>query len=35
LSTDDAPPDVKAGASDDVAAMPPKMRKTLADLGLI
>ncbi|MGB4864488.1 MAG: DUF1489 domain-containing protein [Hyphomicrobium sp.] len=35
LSTDDAPPDVKAGASDDVAAMPPKMCKTLADLGLI
>jgi hypothetical protein len=35
LSAEDAPADSKAGASDDVAAMPPKMRKTLADLGLI
>ena len=35
LSSDDAPPDLKAGSQDQVAAMPAKMRKTLADLGLI
>lgn len=35
LPADDAPPDSNALAGGDVAAMPPKMRKTLADLGLI
>jgi hypothetical protein len=35
LSASDAPPDSKAGADGDVAAMPPRMRKTLAELGLI
>jgi hypothetical protein len=35
LSGDDAPPDLKHGAKDDVAAMPPPMRKKLADLGLL
>lgn len=35
LTTDDAPPDLKAGAIDEVAAMPAEMRKKLAALGLI
>ncbi|MBR2535683.1 MAG: DUF1489 domain-containing protein [Hyphomicrobium sp.] len=35
LTAADAPPDAKAGAVDDIAAMPPKMRKSLADLGLL
>jgi hypothetical protein len=35
LDADDAPPDLKSGKRDQVAAMPPAMRKTLADLGLI
>lgn len=35
LTADDAPPDLKAGAVDQIAAMPPPMRKKLADLGLI
>jgi hypothetical protein len=35
LDAADAPPDLKSGKSDQVAAMPAKMRKTLADLGLI
>ena len=35
LTVDDAPPDLKAGSKDDIAAMPPQMRKTLAGLGLI
>lgn len=35
LSVADAPADAKPGSVDDIAAMPPKMRKSLADLGLI
>jgi hypothetical protein len=35
LTGDDAPPDLKKGAVDQVASMPPPMRKKLADLGLI
>lgn len=35
LDAKDAPKDLKPGASDGVTAMPPKMRKDLADLGLI
>jgi hypothetical protein len=35
LTGDDAPPDLKAGSKDQVAAMPAPMRKKLADLGLI
>lgn len=35
LTADDAPADVAPGRADDVAAMPPKMRKSLADLGLL
>ncbi len=35
LDAKDAPNDLKAGVRDDVTAMPPKMRKQLADLGLI
>ena len=35
LTADDAPPDLKKGRSDDIASMPPPMRKKLADLGLI
>lgn len=35
LTAADAPTDAKAGSVDDIAAMPPKMRKSLADLGLI
>lgn len=35
LDADDAPPDLTGGARDGVAAMPPGLRKTLADLGLI
>ncbi|HPG89326.1 MAG TPA: DUF1489 domain-containing protein [Hyphomicrobium sp.] len=35
LSAADAPPDAKPGSVDEIAAMPPKMRKSLADLGLI
>ena len=31
----DAPPDIKAGKKDQIAAMPVEMRKKLADLGLI
>ena len=35
LDADDAPGDLKPGAGRGIAAMPPKMRKDLADLGLI
>jgi hypothetical protein len=35
LTSDDAPPDLKTGSKDQVAAMPAPMRKKLADLGLI
>jgi hypothetical protein len=35
LTADDAPPDLKSGSKDEVASMPPHMRKKLADLGLL
>jgi hypothetical protein len=35
LSADDAPPDLAAGSHDDMAKLPPEMRKELAHLGLI
>ena len=35
LSADDAPPDLKGGASSGIAQLPPKMRKELAELGLL
>ena len=35
LTTEDAPQDLKSGIGNTVAAMPPKMRKDLADLGLL
>jgi len=35
LSADDAPPDLSAGSGETLAAMPPKLRKELAALGLI
>ncbi|MEQ1651111.1 MAG: DUF1489 domain-containing protein [Hyphomicrobium sp.] len=35
LTVDDAPADLKAGAIDEVAAMPAEMRKKLAALGLL
>lgn len=35
LDADDAPPDIDARVLDDLAAMPPQMRKDLAELGLI
>lgn len=35
FSADDAPADLKAGAGDGIAKLPPKMRKELAALGLI
>lgn len=35
LDAKDAPKDLKPGARDDLTAMPPKLRKELADLGLI
>ena len=35
LPGDDAPADLSKGARDDVAAMPHKMRRNLADLGLL
>ena len=35
LSSSDAPQDLKFGSGEEVAAMPPKMRKDLADLGLL
>ena len=35
LEADDAPPDLDGRLLDDLAGMPPQMRKDLADLGLI
>ncbi len=35
LSNDDVPADLTGSSSDGIAAMPPKMRKDLAELGLI
>jgi hypothetical protein len=35
LDADDAPPDLRGGARDSVAEMPPAMRKELAGLGLL
>lgn len=35
LTAEDAPADLPAGARDGIAAMPAKMRKELAELGLI
>ena len=35
LAPDDAPADLTAGKHDAITAMPPKMRKDLAELGLI
>lgn len=35
FSPGDAPPDIRAGASDGLSRMPPHMRKDLAALGLI
>lgn len=35
LDDEDAPPDLKTGKRDQVAVMPAKMRKKLADLGLL
>jgi hypothetical protein len=35
LSADDAPQDLAVGAAAGVGAMPPKLRKELAELGLL
>lgn len=35
LSADDAPADLGGGSAGDITALPPKMRKDLAELGLI
>jgi hypothetical protein len=35
LDASDAPPDLRKGKKDQIAAMPAEMRKKLADLGLI
>lgn len=35
LTADDAPADVKTGKGDQIAEMPPKLRRQLAELGLI
>jgi len=35
LEPADAPPDMAPGTADDLARMPPKMRRDLAELGLI
>ena len=35
LEADDAPPDLDARVLDDLAGMPPQMRKDLAELGLL
>jgi len=35
LDADEAPEDLKRGAGNDIVAMPPKMRKQLAELGLL
>ncbi len=35
FAPDDAPADLKSGSGEDIAQMPPKLRKDLADLGLL
>lgn len=35
LTADDAPPDLKGGNGGDLAAMPPMLKKQLAELGLL
>ena len=35
LDPDEAPEDLKRGAAGDIVAMPPKLRKQLAELGLL
>jgi hypothetical protein len=35
LPAEDAPPDLNGSSADDIAALPPRMRKDLAELGLI
>ena len=35
LTADDAPADLKGGAKNDIGQLPPKMRKDLAELGLL
>jgi hypothetical protein len=35
IDPDDAPADLKRGAAGDIGAMPPKLRKQLAELGLL
>ena len=35
LSPAEAPPDLKRGAASGITAMPPKLRKQLAELGLL
>ena len=35
LSADDAPADITAGKGDQIGEMPPKLRKQLAELGLL
>ena len=35
LQPDDAPPDIKGGRGDQIGEMPPKLRKDLAELGLL
>ena len=35
LDADEAPEDLKRGAGNDIVAMPPEMRKQLAELGLL
>jgi hypothetical protein len=35
LDPDEAPPDLKRGAADGIVDMPPKLRKQLAELGLL
>jgi hypothetical protein len=35
LAVDDAPADLKGGAKSDIGQLPPKMRKDLAELGLL
>ena len=35
LDPDEAPPDLKRGTAGGIVAMPPKLRKQLAELGLL
>ena len=35
LNAEDAPPDLKGGSRNGIARLPPKMRKELAELGLL